>query len=886
MRAPAPRKLIEVALPLEAIDVACQADKDRKTGSIRNLHKWFAPMPVPAWRALLFAALVDDPGNPAERRRLWALIEALVASGPDAPPATVVSQALTEIRRSNPQGVPTVVDPFCGGGSTLVEAQRLGLLSQGSDLNPVPALITRTLCDLVPRALLEARANNWSSGGLGPPSMRDFQDDVLRWAGTVGARVRNRIAHLYPDLPGGEVPYAWLWTWNAPCPNPACRLRTPLVSSWRLSSKKGAYVFAAPIIAGDHVRFTVSTGVPTGPPEVKTGRAEFKCVRCSETLTASYLRQASRSGHLACQLLAIAAIRGTERIYLAPTPEQEAVLQFSVEDDSFLRIPIAEGGLGIRVPLWGLMEQRDLYTARQANALIAFADEVSRISEELSAQGAPPTYAKSVASVLGLAVSRLAMHNSKQVKWFTRDGPSKADPALREPNLPFVSTFAETNPFGGSVGDWIQVVQTSVRAFDYIPTEAPPAKVLALDARKAAEAVPAGGRSLIATDPPYFGHIGYADLSDYFYVWLRRSLANDHPDLFATLAAPRAGELVANAGRHSGNEDAARDDFVEGFTEIFQSLGHADGPDLPMLIVYAHREFEGAHGWEAMLTAVFNGGLRLVGTWPIEASRANRLRNVRSNALASYVVLVCRSRPADAERVSLRAFDGELRERLRGAVRELQDAATAPVDLAQAVIGRGMAVFTQYREIVAADGSALTVAMGLQHINRVLAEVLGDQELDFDAPTRFALTWFEQRGTETGSFGEADALARAKNVAVNGLTETGIVDSRAGKVRLMRREELRDDWNPTADGKATAWASVQHMVSCLERDGEIAASDLLARLGENGAVVRDLAYRIFNICEKKGWTDEARAVNALVVAWPELERHGARVTTVQGSFEV
>lgn len=420
----------------------------------------------------------------------------------------------------------------------------------------------------------------------------------------------------------------------------------------------------------------------------------------------------------------------------------------------------------------------------------------------------------------------------------------------------------------------MQVVKTSVRAFDYTPAEAPPAEVLALDARRAAELLPTEG-VFIATDPPYFGHIGYADLSDYFYVWLRRALGKVHPDLFATLAAPRTGELVANPSRHSGDEDAARDDFVEGFVETFDSLRRTQRQDLPMLVVYAHREFEGAHGWEAMLTAVVKSGLRLVGTWPLEASRANRLRNVRSNALASYVVLVCRPQPEDAERVSLRTFDAELRTLLGMAVRELQDAATAPVDLAQAVVGRGMSVFTRYREIITADGSALTVAMGLRRINKALAEILDEQELDFDADTRFALTWFEQRGTEVGSFGEADALARAKNVAVNGLEEAGIVVSRAGKVRLIRREELKRDWDPATNGRLTAWEAVQHLVTRLEGDGEQATADLLARLGEAGSAARELAYRLFSICERKGWTQEALAYNALVAAWPEITRLAA-----------
>jgi putative DNA methylase len=879
------RKLIEVALPLEAIDAACKADKDRKTGTIRNLHKWFAPMPVPAWRALLFAALVDDPEDQAERERLRRLIEDLVATGSDSPPPHVIALAREEIRRSNPQGLPTIADPFCGGGSTVVEAQRLNLPSWGSDLNPVPVLISRTLCNLIPAALKAKSAAN--PHRLLEASLSDLRDDVLTHAKKTGERVRARISSLYPPLADGLVPYAWIWTRTAPCPNPACRLTTPLVSSWRLSAKRGAEVFARPVIADNQVEFEITDDPADAPREAKEGRASFSCVRCDTTLTTGYLREVAMRGELGLRLLAVAALKGKSRIFVAPTPAQEAALTLNVEVEPFLQVPIVKGGLGIRVPLWGMETQADLYLPRQIAALTAFADESAAVYDRCLDEGLPVEHARLIATTLGLAVSRLAMHNSKQVKWFTRNGPSKADPALREANLPIVWTFAETNPFAGSVGDWMQVVETTVRAFDSISAPGTPASIEIADARTAASQLDGSGY-LVATDPPYFGHIGYADLSDYFYVWLRRALQGVHPDLFRTIAAPRAGELVANPARYGGDEQAARADYVGGFIETFASLSRIQRVDLPMLIVYAHREQEGAQGWEAMLTAVVESGLQIVGTWPVEASRSDRLRTHLSNALAAYVVLVCRPRDPQIGPVSFRDFDRELRLRLRSAVKELQEAATAPVDLAQAVIGPGMAAFSRQGAVLTADGSPLSVGLALGQINRVLSEILDEQESDFDAATRFAVAWFEEHGTAEAQFGEADQLARAKNVAVNGLVEDGIIESRPGKVKLLARAELDPQWDPASDGRLTVWEVTQHLVKRLEDGGDLAAADLLHRVGGRADAARELTYRLYSICERKGWTREAQGYNALAASWTEIQRLAseASVNPVQPTLGV
>lgn len=872
------RKLIEVAIPLDSINAACKADKDRKTGTIRNLHKWFAPMPTPAWRALLFASLVDDPEDNNERERLWRIIDRLVGIDPIVPPEAVLEEARSEIAKSIPNGLPLVVDPFSGGGSTLVEAQRFLLPTFGSDLSPVAALITRALTTL-PQA----------ASGVGDASQDQMIPDenveaaIEQAAEAIGNQVKARLGDLYRNDPDGAVPFAWIWARTAPCPNPSCRLRTPLLTSWVLSGKRGAEVYVAPRMRQDGYDFVVTTDRANVPDDLKVGRAEFVCLKCRAVLTTPYLREIAQASELGLRAVAKAVFSGDNREY-RPVPEDEQEMILSVPDvqDRCLEIEIARGGLGIQVPIWGIRTQADLYLPRQRAALACFADTVAEFAR--AARGEMPEARRTlIFTVLGLAVSRLAMHNSMQVKWFTRNGPSKADPALREPNMPLVWTFAETNPFAGAVGDWLQVVKTAVRALKYVERSAPPSTVRCGDARTVDEALPSGG-CLIATDPPYFGHIGYADLSDYFYVWLRRSLKELHPDLFATVAAPRGGELIANPNRHDGDERAAREYFVEGFVEVFKRLEPRENAAYPMLVVYAHREQEGLHGWEAMLTAIVDGGYEIRGTWPIEASGPRRLRGRGSNVLSTYVVLVCRAR-AEARRIDRMQLSRELRLELKKSVLELQDAAIAPIDLAQAIIGPGMSVYSRYAAVLEADGSRMSVANALALINGVLNEVLDEQETDFDAESRWAAAWFDEHGYDVGDFGRADALSRAKGIAVDTLDQAGIVEQRAGRVRLLRREELDPEWTPRGDARPTVWEAALHLMTRLQAGGEAAAASLYADLGSLAEPSRELAYRLFLACERRKLTDEAVAVNGLVRSWPEITRLAESMPVGSGTQE-
>lgn len=876
----AKRKLIEAALPLDAINAACKADKDRKTGTIRNLHKWFAPMPLPAWRALLFTTLVDDSEDESERDRLMRLVERLVESGGDLPPADVLVAARAEIERCWPDGVPPVLDPFCGGGSTLVEAQRLGCPTFGSDLNPVPALITQVLTDLVPAVACEApvykRHGQLAVAG-GPHDA--LIGDVLHCASVVSERVRQAIAPWYPSANDAFAStVVWLWTRVARCSNPVCGARTPLLTSWDISKGGGKRRWLEPVIADHDVTFTVK-GPPGSPPEpLKTGRgASFLCAKCGSLLDEKYIAKEGLAGRLDLQMTAVVESSGRQdREYRAPTREEHAAGLIEHAEVDGLDVPLAEDPRNIWCTRYGLTEQSHLYTPRQRSMLATFAREVAEVAEQVRRDGGSERRAQAIASLLALCVGKMAQAHSSLVRWNVRSSASaKAEPAFGRHDMPMTWDFAECNPFGRSVGDWDQVVTTTLRALAFVPTGV--GTVRQHDARTVAKAMP--HRVVVATDPPYFDQITYADLSDYFYVWHRMVLRKTFPELYATRATPKSEELIALVGRHEGSRQLAQRYFVDGFTQTFQSLSEVQATDAPMLVVYAFKEQSSrvgdhgvAPGWVAILEALVAADNMIVGTWPISGTGATRMIATGTNALATYVVLVCRPRPADASRCTRSDLVRLLRAELAPAVTELQKANIAPVDLAQAVIGPGMQVYSRHRIVVETDGSRVGVADALSLINRTLAEILDEQEGDLDPDSRWAVTWYEEHGLGVARFGEADQLARAKGIAVDALVEAGIVSSGANRVSLIPRHQLAPNWDPSRDVRPTAWEAVQYMVRSLEEGGETAAADLYARLGPLADSTRELAYRLFQIAEKQARTDEAIAYNSLVASWSDIAR--------------
>ena len=934
------KKLIEVALPLEAINRESAREKSIRHGHPSTLHLWWARRPLAACRAVLFASLVDDPSSrpedfpteeaqDRERQRLFALIEELV-KWDNSTNETVLSAARAEIMRSTDGNPPPVLDPFCGGGSIPLEAQRLGLEAHGSDLNPVPVLITKALIEIPPKFAGRPPVNpdaprsfastgSWrGAGGLA--------DDVRYYGKWIRDEAQRRIGHNYPNirLPathgGGEATViAWLWARTITCPNPACGARMPLVRSFALATKKGKEAWVEPVVdRAQHpplVRFEVRNG-RGNPPDGTVGRRGASCIACKTAVPLDHVREAGRAGDMLPQLMAIVAEGNRSRVYLSPSQEQgltaEAARPVWMPDAMLPNNP-----RDFKTPNYGLRSFADLFTPRQLVALTTFCDLVSEARERVLidaraaglsddtiplAEGGSgaAAYADAVTTYLGLATSKSADGNSSLCSWMSGTKYEVVRTTFSRQALPMVWDFAESNPFAGSSGDLTEQIGRIVNAINIgLPVRGNGASSAV---QRDVSHTPSEPRVAISTDPPYYDNIGYADLSDYFYVWLRRALSDVYPRLFQTLLTPKSEELIASPYRFQGDRGAAQNFFEEGLGRAFARMREKQDPRFPLTVFYAFKQSESTEeddsetedgaivsvastGWETMLEGLISAGFLVDGTWPMRTERGARSISIGTNALASSIVLVCRPRAADAPSATRRQFLGELQRELPSALRNLQHGNIAPVDLAQAAIGPGMAVFSRHARVLESDGSPMRVRTALALINQVLAETLAEQEGEMDGDTRWTVTWFDQFGFAEGPFGDADTLAKAKVTSTQGLVEAGVIHSARGKVRLLRRDELRSDWNPTTDTRRTVWEATHYLIRTLEEAGEQSAANLLAQLGEDAERARDLAYRLYTTCERRGWAQDAQAYNSLVVAWPELSRlaSSVTVTTTPGS---
>lgn len=884
------KKLIEVALPLDEINAACKADKDRKTGTIRNLHKWFAPMPLPAWRALLFAALVDDPEDDNQRAYLLDLIKRLVANGADLPPDADLAEAAIVLGRQFPGGVPPVLDPFCGGGSTLIEAQRLGLRAFGSDLNPVPVLISRTLASIIPLVSNRAGVTVGERDGLfdfgsGHP-LQGLVDDVTYFARSIEQKALERLAQVYV-WPEGETPIAWLWARTAACPSPVCGAETPLLTTNWISKKKGDQAWFDVLAVDGEIELRVVAGRATGGPAdpLKIGDGVFACASCGSTLDGPYLRALGKDGRLGLRMTAVVSIRGKQRNYRAPTPAESAVLDSILEPVESAEVPINTEGQSIRVGLYGMDTWGSLMNPRQALTLATFADLAADVYDDILALGGDDDWATAVTTLLGLAVGKMAQFSSSMAIWRVQPH-AKTEAALSTHNLPMTWDFPEVNVFGGSVGDWLGMVKTMLRALPYTAYGAQPAEVVRGDARTAS--LPTAG--LVATDPPYFDAIGYADISDFFYVWHRRALRRAHPDLYATVAAPKSGELTAVASRHGNSKQKATEYFIEGFTETFRNLQASLAPGLPMLVVYASKEQKAGKGeetrWSAILSAMIAADLEITGSWPVRGTTEARMVSAGTNAVASYIVMVCRPRRGDAPTSSLADFNRALRRELAGSVRDLQAASILPVDLAQAAMGPGMQIFSRYRAVLDQSGQKVAVDQALRMINTALAEVLDEQEGELDPESRFAVRWWETYGWDSAAFGEADKTARPLGISVDDVVRAQVVTSQANKVQLLGIGDVDRGWLPSNDSRPTAWEAVHHLADRLiDGGGELEAARLMSVLSGLQDPAMSLTYRLHDVAARKGRTSDQERYNALINSWSELLRlSGDGHVTAEGLF--
>jgi putative DNA methylase len=913
---PVKRKLIEVALPLEAINVASAKEKSIRHGHPSTLHLWWARRPLAACRAVLFASLVDDPSsNPDrfptpkavedERTRLFGIIERLVLWENSAN-EVVLEEARAEIRRSTGGNPPPVLDPFCGGGSIPLEAQRLGLTAYASDLNPVAVLITKALIEIPPKFANLPPVHPDARGGVGGTGAwkgaTGLAEDIRRYGAWVREEAERRIGHLYPKIPlpkdqgGGDATViAWLWARTVICPNPVCGARMPMVTSFKLSTQKGKEAWVQPIVdrLAKTVRFEVRTGHGTPPEPSKISRgANFRCLVCEQVSSADHIKAEGRAGRMDAQLLAIVVEGHRGRTYLAPNSEQDRAAR-SAAPTWAPDQELADDPRALWTVSYGLTRFRDLFTRRQLVALTTFSDLViearARVLVDAATAGLPEggarlaeggtgaaAYADAVATYLGFAVDKASNRNCSLCIWEV--GMGRLVAGFGRQALPMTWDFAETNPLAGAGGDIRGSAESVAEVVDRLGIGPAGSSIQ----RDAAANGPVEVSAVVSTDPPYYDNIGYADLSDFFYVWLRRSLAGIFPDLFGTLVTPKSAELVANPYRFGGDKKAAEKHFEAGLGGAFARIRANADPSVPITIFYAFKQSESvarrdgasvvSTGWETMLEAVLEAGLSVDGTWPMRTEQGSGLRVIGQNALASSIVLVCRPRLADAGITTRKDLVGALKREMPEALRTLQHGNIAPVDLAQSSIGPGMAVFSRYAKVLEPDGSAMRVRTALALINQVLDEILAEQEGEFDADTRWAIAWYEQFGLTEAAYGTAETLSRAKNTSVEGLVEAGIVAAARGRVRLLARDQYSADWDPAKDPRIPVWEATQRLAYRLLTDGEAGAGDLLARLGGLGTTARDLAYRMYHVAERKGWTEEARAYNALVVAWTDLAR--------------
>jgi putative DNA methylase len=951
------KKLIEVALPLDAINKAAAREKSIRHGHPSTLHLWWARRPLAAARAVIFAQMVDDPSShpdifrtskaqDKERQRLFRIIEDLV-KWENTTNKEVLERARAEIWQSwrsacaenvdhprakelfNRYQLPAFHDPFAGGGALPLEAQRLGLEAYASDLNPVAILINKAMIEIPPKFVNRPPVNEvirnettliereWTAA-------HGLAEDVRQYGQWMRDEAEKRIGNLYPKI---EItpdlvqerpdlkPYvgrkltviAWLWARTVKSPNPAfAQVDIPLVSTFMLCTKTNKEVFVEPVMAEGGYSFNVRMAKPKDVEAAKNGtRAgkaqDFLCLLSGVPVPRSYVRDEGKAGRLGSRLMAIVADGDHERVYLSPTAADEVVASsadsYPVVAES--KVTFLSGLTPTRAMItggvcsaYGLSTWGDLFTSRQLIALTTFSNLVQEVRElvkhdavaagltddgkTLADGGTGATaYGDAIALYMGFGVDKMSDRHSTLTRWDPTPTASGIINTFSRQALPMTWDYAEGNPFSEASGNFDSGVGWIAKVIDGALPASPKGFVCPADA--AVQNLSLG--KVISTDPPYYDNIGYADLSDFFYVWLRRALKPVFPDLFTTVVVSKEGELVATPFRHGGKEKAEAF-FLEGMTQAMNRLAEQSHPAFPVTIYYAFKQAESdgdeggtaSTGWDTFLAAVIRAGFAISGTWPMRTELSNRMISSGVNALASSIILVCRPRSTAAPTATRRDFVSALKAELPAALAHLQRGNIAPVDLAQAAIGPGMAVYTRYLKVLDAEGKPLSVREALSLINQTLDEALAEQEGDFDADSRWAVAWFEQSGFAEGEYGVAETLSKAKNTSVSGMVAAGILASKGGKVRLLRPDELPANWDPESDPRLTAWESVHHLVRALESGGEKAAAELAAKIGSRAEISRELAYRLYTVCERKKRAPEALSYNGLVQSWPEIIR--------------
>jgi putative DNA methylase len=915
------KKLIEVAIPLEAINAASAREKSIRHGHPSTLHLWWARRPLAACRAVLFAQLVDDPSSlpdqfptaelqDAERKRLFAIIEDLV-KWENSTNEEVLERARAEIRRSCGGVLPPVYDPFSGGGSIPLEAQRLGLPAYGSDLNPVAVMIGKAMIEIPPKFKDQKPIHPGIKDRNHYLNAEGLAEDVKYYGEWMREKAWERIGHLYPqvDLPkeigGGKATViAWIWARTVPSPDPAFSdVQVPIASSFLLSAVPKKQARIVPIV--DKVKKTLEFEIHLGGTEeqisaaklgTKSSRgANFVCLMSGAAISSAYVKQVAKAGKLGTRLIAIIAEGKNNRVFLKPSPAHEEIALSAVATTR-PEILLPNHSQYIGVLGYGFEGFGDIFLERQIVGLNAFSDAIGEVRSQILKDGSSnrnvvddvgladggmglKAYSDAVSVFLSFVVSSQSDRMSTLCTW-DAGGPTwgtKTRSTFSRQALPMTWDFCEINPFSSQSGSFENSLSYTAKGISFSPNAG--GKIIQLNAQDDSSEIPP---SIISSDPPYYDNIPYADLSDYFYHWLRRSLRDVYPTLFSTIAVPKFEELVADRMRHGGAEKA-EEFFMTGMTAAIRKMRERSLEGFPTTIYYAFKQREiaaegiSSTGWASFLQAVLDAGFAVLGTWPMRTELATRMRAVGSNALANSVVLVCRKKETSAETITRAEFIRALKRELPSAIKELQAASIAPADMPQSAIGPGMGVFSRYRAVLESDDSPMSVKAALQLINRELDEYLGGIQGEFDADTRFAITWFEQNGLKQGDYGTANNIANARGISVESVKHAGIVESQAGKVRILRRDELNEEWEPAEDTHLTVWECCQHLVRLHEKHGiGYETAVMLKKIGSKSDDVRDLAYVLYDICaNKRSDAKEATSYNALIADWTDLTREAA-----------
>lgn len=900
------KKLIEVALPLDDINAASAREKSIRHGHPSTLHLWWARRPLATARAVIWASLVDDPSahpeefpteeeQQAERERLFDILRELVI-WENSNNRRVLDAAMAEIHRSMGDDVPALLDPFAGGGAIPLEAQRLGLKAYAQDLNPVAVTINKAMIEIPPklaghkpvnpRSRVERPLDTWE-GNTG------LAADVEYYGNWMREEAFRRIGHLYPKVRvpkeqgGGEATViAWIWARTVKCPNPACGHETPLVRSFDLSKKKGKEWHVEPIVENGEVRFEVKPG--KSDREGTVNRRGATCVHCGMPIGFDHIRSESSEHGLGAKLMAVVGEGNRGRLYTSPDEMQiEASDAPLPEDYPKGKLAYYPGHLNTNV--YGLNEFWKLFTSRQLTALTTFSDLVKEAQqkayEDACASGMADdgiglddggtgalAYGQAVGVYLAFVVDKLTDYHSSICSWHSSRELIRN--VFGRQAIPMTWDYAEGNPFCASAGSFSNMLGWAVdvlKAFPASDVECGIARQFDAQSDNGMHGI------MVSTDPPYYDNIGYADLSDFFYVWLRRSLKDTYPKLFSTMLVPKAEELVATPYRFEGSKQRAKEFFEDGMLHTFQQVYQYAREDVPVTIYYAFKQSEtvktdggdktASSGWETMLAAIIKAGFSITGTWPVRTEMANRSIASGANALASSIVLVCRKRPDDAPVCTRRELVTALRRELHPALDKLQAANIAPVDLAQSAIGPGIGVYSRYAHVLDADGSEMGVRAALQLINEELDAYFNDQSDGTDAMSRFCIELYTQAGFNDVKYGEAEVLANAKNVSIQAMEDKGLLNADKGIVHLLTRDQIEMKTSLTQP----AWLLAQQLTVLLDKEGIEGCAKHISRVSLADAErAKSLAYRLFTIADRRGWAGEAFAYNSLVTSWSDV----------------